>query len=362
MLKLKMYYRWVTNYLLARISHFSTYALSPRILSIETTERCNLDCIMCPRKQTSLSKREFTLEQFKHVLSLFPRVNTVILLGRGETFMMRDIFPILDFGSRKGIQFTIITNGTMLTAETVKKIPDVGKIVISIDHPHPDRYREIRRGGDLNGIVTNLSLLKKLKPSQWVCIQVVLMNNNIDYLEDFIRLAKSVSANGIKFILPVVFDSKMNGIYPGSSDQVSLKLDRARAYAKKERIRFIAVPQMKKPRICVEPWIGLRISLAGDIYPCCYINNSSEAFWCEWLKNVSLSVPQANYIMGNIYDKSVSGIWNGEEFRCLRRKIIRTNRKTLITSEDLNALRVGIDGSKRFSYCAVCLYRLNKAC
>jgi len=208
MSKLKMYYRWLINYLIGRLFCLGTYALPPRILSIETTERCNLDCVMCPRKQTSLSGKEFTLKQFEHALNLFPSINAVVLLGRGETFMMKDILPILDLGTRKNIHFTIITNGTLLTAETIKRMPDTGKILVSIDHPHANKYREIRRGGDLDAVLLNLKALKKIKPQQWLCIQAVIMNSNIDYLDDFVKLAKDVSADAVKFIHPVILIGK----------------------------------------------------------------------------------------------------------------------------------------------------------
>lgn len=361
MLKLKMYYRWITNYFLARLSHFSVWALPPRILSIETTERCNLDCVMCPRTQTSLSKEEFSLKQFEHALSLFPSINTVILLGRGETFMMRDIFPILELGTRKNILFTIITNGTLLNVKTIEKMPDAGKILVSIDHPHADKYKEIRRGGDLNAVISNLKVLKRMKPQQWLCLQAVIMNSNIDYLNDFVKLAKEVSADAVKFIHPVIFDPAMNSIHIESSKDIRLQLNKSKKYAKSLGIRFVAVPQMKKPRVCVEPWLALRVSLNGDIYPCCYIDNTNGSAWCEHLKEVSLSVPQSNYIMGNIYDKSVAGIWNGKAYRALRKEIIDTRLKTLLSNEQLNVLRSkGLPG--RFSYCSVCLYRQNQAC
>lgn len=361
MLKLKMYLRWFTNYLIARFCCFGSYAFSPRILSIETTERCNLNCIMCPRNHTSLSKEELTLKQFQHILSLFPSINTVILLGRGETFMMREIFPILDFGSRKGIHFTIITNGTLLSAETIRKLPDTGKLLVSIDHSLADKYKEIRKGGDLNLIISNLKELKKIKPQQWVCIQSVIMNSNADYLEDFIKLAKDVSADAIKFMQPMIFDREMSSIYVSPSD-ISLKLSKAKKLAKNSGIRFVAVPQMNKPRVCVEPWFELRVSLNGDVYPCCYIYNSSSSSWCEWHQNISLTIPQSSYIMGNIYSDSANKIWNGEGYQSLRRKIITTKKNTLISYDHLNALRNKIDISKRFSYCSVCLYRQNKVC
>jgi len=357
-----MYYRWIVNYLIGRLFCFGTYAPPPRILSIETTERCNLDCVMCPRKQTSLSTKEFTLKQFKHILSLFPSINAVVLLGRGETFMMKDIFPILDFGTSKDIHFTIITNGTIFTPETIKNIPHTGKILVSIDHPHADKYKQIRRKGDLDAVLSNLKALKKLRPKQWLCIQAVIMNSNIDYLDDFIKLAKSVSADAVKFIHPVIFDRNMNGIHIEPSKEISFKLSKSKAYAKKLGIRFVAVPQMSKPRVCVEPWLALRVSLDGNIYPCCYIDNSSGSSWSEWCKEISLTVPQSNYIMGNIFNNPMREIWNGKSFRLLRKEIIDTRRKSLLPIDQLNVLRSQINTSGRFSYCSVCLYRQNQAC
>lgn len=362
MSKLKMYYRWITNYMLARSSCLGTYALPPRVLSIETTELCNLDCIMCPRKQSGFSGREFTLKQFKHVLSLFPSINTVILLGRGETFMMRDIFPVLNFGSSKGIHFTIVTNGTMFTPETIRKIPNTGKVLVSIDHPRADGYGEIRRGGDLNSVVANLKALRKSKPNQWICIQSLIMKNNLDFLEDFIKLAEDVSADAVKLIHPIIFDQADRDIYVGYSDDVKSRLFKAQACARRAGVRFVAVPGMNRPRVCVEPWLELRVSLSGDVYPCCYIYNSSGSSWCEWYDDVALKVPQSNYVMGNVYSNSANDIWNGEGFRSLRRMIINTKSNVLLPGDRLNALRSTINTSQRFSYCSTCLYRQNRAC
>lgn len=348
--------------MLARLSCSGTYALPPRVLSIETTERCNLDCIMCPRKQAGLSGHEFTLKQFERTLSLFPSINTVILLGRGEVFLMRDFFPILGFGSRKGIHFTIVTNGTMLTAETIRRLPDVGKILVSIDHLSSDKYKEIRVGGDLDAIISNLKALREEKPNQWICIQSIMMKSNIDYLVDFVRLAKDVAADAVKLIYPIIFDQATESIYIESPGAIKSNLSKAQAYAKKAGVRFVAVPAMTKPRICVEPWLGLRVSLNGDIYPCCYINNTADSSWCEWFNGVSLKVPQSNYVIGNIYDDSAAKVWNGERFRSLRRMVINSRPRGLLSTDRLNALRSTIDISQRFSYCSVCLYRQNRAC
>jgi MoaA/NifB/PqqE/SkfB family radical SAM enzyme len=317
---------------------------------------------MCPRKQSSLSEDEFTLEQFKHTLSLFPRVNTVILLGRGETFLMRDLFPILDFGSRKGVHFVIVTNGTMLTSEAIKKLPSTGKIVVSIDNPNPDKYRGIRGGGDLRAIISSLKELRKNRPDQWICIQCVMMKSNIDNPVDLIKLAEDVAADAVKLIYPIIFDRATESIYIGSSNEMKFRLAEARGYAKKAGIRFIAVPSMNKPRVCVEPWLGLRVALNGDIYPCCYINNTAGSLWNEWHDGISIKVPQSNYVMGNVYDKTVREIWNGERFRSLRRAVVVTKPGALLSVDRLNALRNTVNVSQRFSYCSVCLYRQNRAC
>jgi MoaA/NifB/PqqE/SkfB family radical SAM enzyme len=250
----------------------------------------------------------------------------------------------------------------MLNEAAVKRIPDIGKIVVSIDHPHADEYRKIRRGGDLDLIISNLKELKKAKPQQWVCIQGLIMNSNIEYVEDFVRLAKEVSADSVKFIHPVIFDKAMNDIHIEPSEEINIKLNKARAYAAKAGIRFVAVPQMAKPRVCVEPWVGIRVSIKGYIYPCCYIDNSNGSSWKEWCRDVCLEIPQANYILGNVFDESARTIWNCEAFRLLRNRVVSSRSKKLIQVDRLNALRSKIDTSNRFSYCSVCLYRQNRSC
>ena len=188
------------------------------------------------------------------------------------------------------------------------------------------------------------------------------MNSNIDYLDDFVKLAKDVSADAVKLIYPIIFDQTNDNICIESSKVINLKLAQAKIYARKVGIRLVAVPGMSKPRVCVEPWLGLRVSINGDIYPCCYIDNTADTSWSERFKGVSLKIPQASYVMGNIYSKMVHEMWNGSAFRLLRKKIINTKQNNLMSDGHLNALRESVDMSRRFMYCSVCLYRQNRAC
>jgi MoaA/NifB/PqqE/SkfB family radical SAM enzyme len=317
---------------------------------------------MCPRNQTTVSNSELTLDMFKRALSAFNHINTVILLGRGETFMMSDIFRILDYGSSRGVHFTIVTNGTMLTPDVVRRLPVTGKMVVSIDHPVPEEYAKIRKGAHLERVIKNLKSFKSLRPQQWLCIQGIVMTGNLGYLEGFVRLAKETGADSVKLIHPVIFEKHMGGMHIEPTEYTRIQLNRAAKLAKKEGVRFVAVPGLTKPRLCMEPWTSLRVSLKGDIYPCCYINNSNGSSWQEWCGDVCVTVPQSSYVMGNINDGSVEKIWNGDAFRSLRSKVINTMSREILSMNRLNERRSLINVSDKYCYCSVCLYRQNMSC
>ena len=350
------------RFVFLHLPYLSDYAPSPRGLIIAITDDCNLNCPMCPRSFSKVTGENMPLEKFKCILDQFPKVRHVALLSRGETLMNPNLFEMLNIGKFRNIHFRIVTNGTLLTEKNIRRLNNVSIVEVSIDHPHPEGYKKIR-GVNLEIIINNLRRLKHLRKEIYLCIQALIMEDNIEDLPEFITLAHNVGADKVNLIHLIAFDQKL---YKKHGDnfkaKLEVKIQEAKERAKQFKVNLAATPLLQKPRHCFQPWSTLRISLNGDIYPCCFIYNTSEQTWEEWYQDVCLNVPQFKYKMGNIFEDSFERIWNGNDYRLLRKTVRKSEEHNLLSPEELNKRRKENNLNERFSYCQVCLFRQNRAC
>lgn len=350
------------NLILRRILQMTDQAFAPKKLSIEITERCNLNCPMCPRNFTQVTNASMPVNKFIHILDQIPSLRYVTLLGRGETLMADNFFNFLKAGLKRNIEFTVVTNGTLFNDNNIAKLESVSNIVVSIDSPFPDKYKKLR-GFDLNLIERSLINLKARRPTINLTVQSLILQENISDLTEFIYFAKRIHADQITFIHPIGFDESLGSKHSGNFEsELSMNMRNAQQLASQEKIKLIATPSLCKPRICSEPWTSLRIALNGDIYPCCYIYETAEAAWTEFYLGTCVQVTQTDYIMGNIFNASFKEIWNGTHYKKLRRIVRQTQPLSLMPSETLNQHRKSMSVTKDFEYCSICLFRQNRAC
>lgn len=349
------------KYGLFRLYRRSNRAPLPRSLSVEITDDCNLCCPMCPRRFAEVTSESMPLEKFKYVLDQLPKARKITLLGRGETLMAPDFFEMLNWGSSRNISFIIVTNGTLLHEKNIRELNGVSRVAVSIDSPYPEKYKKIR-GANLEAIISNLKKLKQTKKEIYLCIQALIMEDNVEDLSEFITLAQNAHADEVTLIHLIAFDQRLDEKHGDNFKDIDANLQKAKALAERSGIKLAATPLYQKPRLCIDPWNSPRVSLHGDIYPCCYIYETSGPAWQEWYRGVCLNVPQHQYKMGNIFEESFERIWNGSGYRVLREAVRKSETRSLLPFGEIIKRRGEVDLEKKFSYCKVCLYRQNRAC
>jgi len=339
----------------------SNYAFSPRKMVIEITQDCNLNCPMCPRKFNKITGESMPVEKFKYILKELQMLKQITIIGQGEPLMHPNIFEILNLGKSKNIEFTMVTNGTLLSEENINKLNGVSSIEVSIDSPDSEGYKKIR-GASLELVLKNLKKLKQLKKDIYLRVQGVIMEDNIEDLPGFVALTKSVNADELCLFYLIAFSQDNDKWKSEKFKSLNAKLQMTKNLAEKEGVKFIATPLLQKPRVCSEPWFRPRITLNGDIYPCCYIYITSRSTWQEWHYGDRLDVPQFKYKMGNIFKDSFKKVWNGSDYRLLRKTVRKFDDHCLLKPEEINKRRRGIDPKGKFSYCKNCLFKQNRAC
>ena len=347
--------------ILIKLIRRSNYALSPHKVAVEITQNCNLNCPMCPRQFNKTTGENMPVEKFRHILDKLPMLRQVHIIGQGEPLLHPDIFKILNLGKSRNIHFILVTNGTLLSEEKIKRMVNVSVIEVSIDSPDLQGYKKIR-GANLELIINNLKKLKQLKKDVYLRVQAIIMEDNIEDLPGFINLVKNTNADEIRLFHLISFSQNTDRWESEKFKNLNTKLRLTKDLAEKEGVKLVATPLLEKPRICTEPWFQPRITLNGDIYPCCYMYITSNPTWQEWYHSVCLEVPQFKYKMGNIFKDSFKKIWNGSDYRLLRKTVRKLDDPSLLEPEEINQRRKKIDLKGRFPYCKVCLFKQNCAC
>jgi len=189
------------------------------------------------------------------------------------------------------------------------------------------------------------------------------MRENLSGLSGLIDVAKKTDSE-LFFINLIAFDEELDKQHVSNVEEYYKRYKEVLLEARGRHVPVFIRPPYPKRNECTGPWITPVISIAGDIYPCCYIyeGRGGVPTFPEYLKGVRIEVPMYQYCMGNIFQRTLAEIWNGEEYMSLRRKIIMTNSMNFASYEELNGLRKTIDLTEKYEYCKICLHRYSCAC
>jgi len=265
----------------------------PDRMYIESTNICNLNCIMCPTglKQITRPHGFMDFEVFKQIVDeMAPWVSATTLHIWGEPLMHKRIFDMVAYCRQKGLRAEISTNATLLTEEKSRRLLDAGldAIYLSIDGLRPETYENIRVRADFERTNTNIRRFIELKVQgdyhTYVNIQIIKMKQTLDEIQEFVQVW---SLPGVDRINVKPFDSW--------ADQI-------------EEISELRPNEVKLPPrrwACPNLWYHVHIYWDGSIAMCD--------------RDFNLEFP-----LGNVIDEDgkvrVMKNWNGPQMQELRRR------------------------------------------
>jgi radical SAM protein with 4Fe4S-binding SPASM domain len=98
------------------------------------TRACNLKCIHC-YNDSGMNKpcNDLLTNEAKAVIDDLSQFSVPsILFSGGEPLMRPDLFELIEYAGKRGLRTVISTNGTLITADTAKKIKDNGVSYVGI--------------------------------------------------------------------------------------------------------------------------------------------------------------------------------------------------------------------------------------
>lgn len=266
-------------------SYFTKSEISfglPNYFVIESTNFCNLKCIMCPYSSMTRKKEHMDWLLYKNIIDqIYTFADFVWLHMFSEPLLNPKIFDMIKYAKEKKIRIGLSTNATLLnkfnSLALLESNPDI--LIISMDGTSKETYEKIRVGSDFNKVSKNISefdvLQKKFRRNTKTVLQIIKMKRTEIEIDDFVEKWKSSSFTKIK----------VKNLHSYAS-QINLK-----------EIRRIN--RDKNEKICYEPWLGMSILSNGNVVPCCNDYDSQM-------------------ILGNLKKEKVLEVWNSFKMRNFR--------------------------------------------
>lgn len=256
----------------------------PAIYTIEPTNDCNLNCVMCPNDK--LGKRSYIdLDLFEKVVDEVKDVAKAIRLNfLGEPLLHPKIIDMIAFcKSTTAARVSMSTNATKLNEDLSRQIIDSGldEITFSIDANSPGIYAKIRRGGDFSEVIANVEIFlttlgTRTKPR--AIVKLVKMNTNRRQVEGFKRRWSKYNC--------LVFITWLS-TWAGQMDHL-------------KRLSDTLSPKLNSSRTpCADVWYRMAVKSSGDVVLCCYDYAGT-------------------YPIGNVRNQSVAEIWNSDSVNFAR--------------------------------------------
>ena len=281
----------------------------PIHVQIEPTSRCNLRCRMCVRNRAK--NIDLPLNAFKQIIESLPTVRNIMLQGLGEPFINPDFLAMVTYATRNKRYVATVSNGTLLQGYS-HAIAHSGLryIGISLDSPHPHIFESIREGSSFRMVVDNIEALVRASEGTPldVALYVTLGTWNISDAGTFVRLADDLGIRHISLSTIVRMDTyvslyKIEGRRDGRVLSATDLNSTVRTMKHEGSERGIRISFRSSG--CLWPWLGLYVTVTGDVTPCCRIHDPS--------------CPR----VANILQSPLRSFWNGPALVSLRRAILQ---------------------------------------
>ncbi len=303
----------------------------PVCLYLETTNRCNLLCVTCPRTYEQLEpEADMPWEMFTSLIDQYPKIARVVLHGIGEPMLVKDIAERVKYLKDRNIYVLFNTNGTLLNDKNGRALIEAGldELRVSLDAAESEVYQMVRGKDFFAKIVENVRNFTRLQrelnaPKPRVSLWLTGLRETVDQLPNFVRVAHDVGVTEVYLQRLVFFDEGANGLaraesalFEHTTKAEEELIAEAERVAKELGIMFsasgavdpgesIRMQRTDAPwSLCRRPWSLMYITANGRVLPCCIAPFSMKGY--------------GSFTLGDATQNSLREIWNGSEYQRFR--------------------------------------------
>jgi len=169
----------------------------PRLIALEVTRHCRFHCPHCRADASSApSDSELTTAQWKKILkSISAFTKCIIIFTGGEPMERGDIYGLISFARKLGLQPVLATCGYLIDEASIKKLKKAGLVAmsLSLDGASAQTHDEIRQSeGSFDSVIKAAKLVADADlPFQ---INTTITKINIDEVNAIAQLAERIGA------------------------------------------------------------------------------------------------------------------------------------------------------------------------
>jgi len=319
-----------------------TYA-GPYKIQIQPTNRCNLDCLTCSaRGKANCDFREEVAE--KRYLELIDEadmldVQHIDICGGGEPLVRAStILAIMQKIKNNGIGGTLVTNGTLLSKNLIKKIVKLrwDDLIISLDGPNKRINDALRGEGTFDKVVHTIGWFNYFKKkignkNPIIKIASVVCKKNYAYLDNFVDLSTKLKIYEI-LLQPIVIQTEWGKKLMLDKKDIIFFKKILSAFKKK-----LAATNIRSNAESIDPYMLENSNNIINIIKKDYKKNKritqNVSCFYPWLMAAfradgaaGLCPSSAGFVINsNIKDKSLRNIWYGKGFNNYRTNVLKKN-------------------------------------
>ena len=287
----------------------------PRQVQIEITNRCNMDCPMCPREVLDIELEHMDWEKFITVVSKLTEREKITLTGWGEPFLHPRIFDMIAYCKERGHRVMATSNGLFSREEITEEILNSGidELTFSIDGVEDNNVFD---GHNNDKVYSNIEKIagrrKNGKPS--IRLQATLHEGCEKDLYDVIRYGARIGVEAVnvgridrKFSPSLkrpsaVEEERIFFEADSIANECSIRLDWLQYAVGTRVVRFFYRLLRRKlhqsGKYCLKTYDYAYVTRVGNVTPCCLLPDIK---------------------MGNLLNEDLKTIWQNGKFNHFRK-------------------------------------------
>ena len=306
----------------------------PKVLYIETTNRCNLRCKGCILYRGNWEPdRDISLAELRRITDQLPDLEQAYLHGIGEPLLNKELPEMIQHLKRRKVYVLFNSNGILLNRRHQQDLITAGldELRISLDAASSQGYEKIRSSNAFEGVIKNLKSFRLLQKQLQVAFPKLSLwflgtRDNISELPGFVELAAEIEIEHVYLQRLVYFqDDEGYGVaratktLQNSTDGASEFIQKSQEMAAKLGIQLNASGQTGPLESlqgkaeaglpwskCYRPLTLMYITANGNVLPCCI--------------SPFATVDYSSIILGNVFEKSLEEIWSGSKYENFRKQ------------------------------------------
>ncbi|MFH0986887.1 MAG: radical SAM/SPASM domain-containing protein [Candidatus Micrarchaeota archaeon] len=284
------------NNFLAEYSYYHKEPISKAhamLFSAESTNFCNLRCVMCSYNTMSRKKEHMLMDIFKRVIDQCKEHTRFLTLNNmGEPLLNPNLSEMIKYAKSKGVKVGFSSNAVVLDEKNAKMLIEAGldTLLISFDGLDAKTYESIRVGGKFEEVKKNVINFLKLRremnsKNPHTIVQMIKMKKTEGGEEEYKKFWEDAGAD-IVLIKPFgTWGGQVKGVETLAKDEQKL----------------FDPNRNRKP--CQWLWRNMLVLNNGDVTVCCQDYNGK-------------------YVVGNMMKNTLDEIWNGPKMQTIRKQHI----------------------------------------